>query len=116
MITPENMTQITLPTDDLLNYEIILPFGTYTSGSYTIPNGRTWSDFYLLVLIGGRHPQTMGCTFYPGELFRDSGWDHNLSPDGDGVSHVFVQYVNSTTFSMFRGGNGAAHMLIGYLK
>jgi hypothetical protein len=117
MITPESMTQITLPTGDLLDYEIILPLGTYTSGTYSIPNGRTWDDFFLLVFLGGRDTLTMGCTFYPDEMFSSAGWDTTLAPDFDGSRQVAVSYVNATSMSVSNtGGGGAAHMMIGYLK
>jgi hypothetical protein len=117
MKTPESMTQITVPTEDLLTYEVILPLGSYTSGTYTIPNGRTWDDFYLLIFTGGRTSSSAACGLFPDEMFTSAGWEAKFTPDRDASGNFAqLEYASATTFTVSRGGAGTANMLIGYLK
>lgn len=116
MKTPINMSQIAAPTEDLKAYEIILPAGTYAAGTYTIPNGRTWDDFYLLILVGGRSGAAAGCSYFPDEMFSSTGWLASMFPDRAGTSWVQVDYDSATTYVITRNLQGAANMLIGYLK
>jgi hypothetical protein len=36
------------------NYEVILPIGAYTSGTYSYPNGRSESDYHIIGMLQGQ--------------------------------------------------------------
>jgi hypothetical protein len=117
MKAPQNMTQkVYGPT--LRQYEIILPAGVYTSGTYTIPNGRTWNDFKIIIGTLGRgtgQSGTASTTLLDGQ-FTSLNWNAEMNPDSDGQSWGNLRRASSTTFTITRASTGGANMLIGYLR
>jgi hypothetical protein len=97
------------------DYQIILPDGVYTSGVYSIPNGKTWNDFKFLLAIMGRAADKMAGAWIPSEAFANESWQKNISPDDDRTSVSKIQRFSSTQFWITSSGNGAVRMLAGYL-
>jgi hypothetical protein len=116
MIAPESMMQIVFPDVDMRNYQIILPLGEYVSGTYTLPDNKTWDEYFLLMFISGRTANDMAVTVFPNELFSNAGWTVNPSPESDLYNYATFRHGSEKTFTVNRGGTGAAHMVIGYLK
>jgi hypothetical protein len=115
MLAPESMIQ--LPSvATMYDYVVILPEGEYTSGIYTIPDGREWDDFGLLLAIMGRAADKMAGTWVPKEAFSSASWVKNISPDSDGTNWSRLSRFSSTRFSVTRAGTGVVRMLVGYLK
>jgi hypothetical protein len=116
MKLPQNMTQVTFTGRSVSDYEVILPKGAYTSGTYAIPNGRTWNDFKLIIgVLGVSATARSSCTLLD-EQITSTSWKTNMNPDGGGGSSSYIQRASASSFSVGRAGSGQISMLIGYLK
>ena len=110
---------------DLTQYEVILPNGSYTSGTYTIPSGRTWNDF-LFVVAQTYHPPgdsyEHSCTaFAPVEVFLDGDQVITSGQIKSTFAAVTViEYVSDTSFSISTTGSISTkvpvRLIVGYLK
>jgi hypothetical protein len=116
MLAPESMLQLPAPVTDMRGYFVILPDGTYTSGTYTIPGGYQWDDFKLLVAVLGRNSVRMAGVWLPDEAFGNAGWVKDISPNSDGTNLSRIEWVSATEFKVSRNSSGAVRMLAGYLK
>jgi hypothetical protein len=116
MKLPQNMAQVVSDVESVRDYTIILPLGTYTSGTYTIPNGRTWDDFKIIIGVLGRTSSVMSSATLLDEQFTSTAWAAELNPDYDSVNSSSIEWASATTFSISRSGQGAIRMLLGYLK
>jgi hypothetical protein len=107
------------PITDLFT---ILPPGYYSSGTYTIPGGRTWADFSLLIPDGGMYSDDTrgGGQIYPPELFLSGGWAYSLRGrrgyEADSFKRSAVTYVSATSFTITVTGTGRIYGLYGVLK
>jgi hypothetical protein len=117
MKAPELMLQAPAPVGPL-NYEIILPLGSYTSGTYSIPNGRTWDDFKIIAVVAKEEGNNILTSQFVEEQFNNAGWTHTLGNGKQWVSGgaARVSHVSSTTFSVSRDGTSAVLFFYGYLK
>jgi hypothetical protein len=115
MLAPDSMIQ--LPSvAGMTDYVVILPEGEYSSGIYTIPDGREWDDFKMLVAVLGRNSTSMAAVWVPDEVFSSASWVKNISPDSDGTNLSRLSRFSSTQFSVTRAGAGTVRMLVGYLR
>lgn len=115
MKLPQDMSQVASDIKSVRDYTIILPVGSYTSGTYTIPDGRTWDDFKMIVgVMGGSSSRVMAPTLLD-EQISSTGWTAEMLPWGSECAGV--QWTSATTFTVSqRTGLGDVKMLIGYLK
>lgn len=104
MHTPEDMMQELVSS--VGGVVELLPIGSYTSGTYTIPNSGTWEDFSVLYYLttaedmddppNGRFRVLEGSMLFR-EQFSNTGWDYPF------VLNVYqrITYVSSTQFSVY---------------
>ena len=118
MKAPELMLQADTSYGSPDNYEVILPLGAYTSGTYTIPSGRSWSDFGLIAVIVKEEGAFGQASQFVTEQFNDAGWVNNLGlgfQEG-GSGQARVAYVSATQFSVTTSSSGQLAFFYGYLK
>ena len=97
-------------------YITILPLGQYSDGTYTIPNGKKWSDFYRVGAYGGGDNQTFLIYSEVSKEIISLGWQ-NWSIHCAGYSTASDMTPQSeTTFKVNRGGGHNIRQVIGYLK
>ena len=98
----------------------ILPFGTYTSGTYTIPNGLTWDDFDLIYIVGSNDDATAGRVGNTSALTKEAiaanptSWEALIQTSSGNTATV--SYVSGTQFSVLRSTNDSIRQIYGYLK
>ena len=102
------------------NYDVILAFGSYISGNYTIPSGRTWDDYDLItiggdVTVGSTNAVTNSATITKeAQAAFPNAWVLSVQSDtGQGVS---IAPTSSTQFNVVAQGTDALRYVIGYRK
>jgi hypothetical protein len=97
------------------NYEVILPLGSYVTGTYIYPNGRTEADYNTIIF-------TLGTSVYAGAngiLTKEEiakPWTIVQVNVVSGVNNNLTR-VSSTSFSVgAQGADHAIHQVYGYLK
>ena len=101
----------------MANYDVILPAGNYISGTFTIPNGRTWDDYDLIVVVGASSTtnKSLNTVFAPKEVLQlnPTDWELDISNDLNSVARV--TYLSPTQFTVSVVTN-RIRMIIGYRK
>jgi len=100
---------------------VILAFGTYTSGSYTIPGGRTWADFERVEVVSSasdavsQNVSGAGIATQEHIAAHPTNWVVDLY-SVDASSRATVTATSSTQFTVSRGSNDSVRQVIGVLK
>lgn len=99
--------------------DVILPVGAYTSGTYTIPNGRTWSDYkYVTVYAsnsGAIADQNASSTIDDDIMTAQlDAW--TMSCQTGNTTRVDINAINSTQFSITRAGAATITKVSGIRK
>lgn len=100
---------------------VILAFGTYTSGTFTIPGSRVWTDFERVEVLANSLDtlltRTSGSGFVTQEFItaHPTSWEI-VTTSGSPSESVTVTAINSTQFSVSRSSNDSLRQVIGVLK
>lgn len=97
-----------------VGYDEILPPGSYTTGTYSYPNGRTEKDYTKIVLIGGYGTSVYNSAELP-EAIINTPWIALRSHTTD-ARYAGIIRVTDTLFAVHVGGVDVVRMIIGYLK
>jgi hypothetical protein len=100
------------------NYEVILPVGNYTSGTYSYPNGRTEADYALIVVVSSQTGPGSGYIEGSTSMIEEviaMPWVQCIN-HSDGGQQSGIVRVNSTSFSAAASGVRYLHNVTGYLK
>lgn len=97
------------------DYSVILAYGTYTSGTYTLPNSTTWSDYRAISVV-----QRVSST----DIFAQAMITEEIlalgsfvvKPDVDQTESADITRSSSTQFTVSRSGNDSIAQVIGWLK
>ncbi len=108
--------------DQYMDEVIILSAGQYTSGTYSVPAGYTWSDFeYIEMFSTASTSNALGRTVQVGmitkELIAANTVDWSIQNRSTGSSETATIDANSaTSFVISRTGNDAVTLVKGYIK
>ncbi len=106
-------TWLKIPSVDA--YEILLPLGNYTSGTYALPNSTTWSDYSSIRVVQRvSNTDVFTSADITSEILDLSAW--GVRADVDQTDFAEVTRASSTEFSVTRGGNDEIAMILGWRK
>jgi hypothetical protein len=99
------------------DYVVILPQGEYTSGTYTIPGGRTWDDFALIIVSGVAASNQLAARNGVGVagVIGDTGWVRPIDVGYFDAWHAAIAYNSASSLSV-QTFTGVVYMVYGYLK
>lgn len=101
------------------NYDVILAVGVYTSGTFTIPNGRTWDDYDIVIMDGAASAglDTYGST---GMIFKEEMADSLnawlIRSKTESSDSAAILAISSTQFTVDRNGSDTVRFVAGYRK
>jgi hypothetical protein len=115
LISPKKLRDSITPVGE---YDDILPLGKYSSGSYSIPGGRSWSDYDLIIVVtsAGAGDYVGNSTVVTKEFISTlpTSWEaFMVSSSGESCS---VAASSLTGFSISRTGTDVVRQIIGYRK
>lgn len=101
--------------------DVILSLGIYSSGTYTIPNGRSWADYDEISIFNSGHDVDefqMGHTVVvPREVLsaHPTSWYAKSHTNGTSENST-VTSISSTQFTISKSGTDSVRMIIGRSK
>lgn len=111
--------QEALPVTGLVgNYDVILAYGLYTSGTFSIPGGRTWDDYDIVKIMGV--PDSSYESGNSAEITAEgmtaslNSWELIVNTDFSQNSQITA--TSATQFSVSRDNDDVLRMVIGYRK
>ena len=101
------------------NYDVILPLGVYSSGSFTIPSGRTWADYDSIAVLHSRNAGAATCgptTIATREFLALNPTSFSIVNQSESGALSSVNATSATAFTVTVSGDDVIRQIIGYRK